>query len=405
MPVRDVLSGVRVIEVASWMFVPSACAILAEWGADVVKIEDPVRGDPQRGLISGMAVPQDGINFMVEIPNRGKRSVGVNIATDEGRALLYRLVAGADVFVTNHLPAVRAKLGIDVEAIRAANPGIVYVRGSAHGPRGDEADQGGFDVATYWARGGLASVLTPPDAEWPSGPRAGFGDLMAGMALAGGVAAALLKRERTGEAPVVDVSLLGLALWQLAPDVTAAGLYGAATRSHADRDALPNPLTGNFRTADGRFLTLMMIQSQPRWPDLCAHIDRADLADDPRYADPAARRENSRSLTAILRQTFGAHDLNWWCQRLATFRGVWAPVRTPLEQHGDPQVTANGYLSAVETMAGATLVTPTNPVQFDETAPGVRGAPEHGQHTEEVLLEAGLDYGELAALKSNGTIL
>jgi crotonobetainyl-CoA:carnitine CoA-transferase CaiB-like acyl-CoA transferase len=387
------------------MFVPSACAILAEWGADVVKIEDPVRGDPQRGLISGMAMPQDGINFMMEIPNRGKRSVGMNIATPEGRALLDRLVADADVFVTNHLPAVRAKLGIDVDAIRAVNPKIVYVRGSAHGPRGPEADQGGFDVATYWARGGLASVLTEPGAAWPAGPRAGFGDLMAGMALAGGVAAALLKRERTGEPSVVDVSLLGLALWQLAPDVTAAGLYGAPTPRHVDRDALPNPLTGNFRTADHRFLTLMMIQSQPRWPDLCAHIDRPELAEDPRYADPAVRRENSRALTAILRETFAAHDLDWWCRRLATFRGVWAPVRTPHEQHGDPQVAANGYLAPIETMGGATLATPANPVQFDETAPSVRGAPEHGQHTEEVLLEAGLSFDELAALKKIGAIL
>ena len=403
--VQDVLKGIRVIEAASWMFVPSACAVLAEWGADVIKIEEPVRGDPQRGLISGLKMPQGGVNFVMEIPNRGKRSIGLDIASEAGRALLYRLVERADVFVTSHLPAVNANLGIDVDAIRAVNPDIVYVRGSAHGPKGEEAAKGGFDVATYWARSGMAHVLTDPDAAWPAGPRAGFGDLMAGMALAGGVAAALLKRERTGEPSVVDVSLLGLALWHLAPDVTSAKLYNGFVMPRMDRDALPNPLTGNFRTADGRWLTLMMIQSQPRWPDLCVHIARPELADDPRFRDPAARMENSRALTAILRDIFAAQSLAWWRARFATFEGVWSPILTPLEQHDDPQIAANGYLTEIATMAGPSLTVPANPVQFDEAGPQVAGAPEHGQHTEDVLLELGLSFDEIEVLKAKAAIL
>ena len=401
----DVLAGIRVVEVATWTFVPSCCAILAEWGAEVIKIEDPERGDPQRGLISSLLSPKDGINYLTELPNRGKRSIGLNIKSAEGRAILSRLVANADVFVTNFLPDVRQRLGIDVDQIRADRPDIVYVRGSAHGPRGEGASQGGFDVATYWARGGIASTLTPPGQAMPLGPRTGFGDLMGGMALAGGVAAALLKRERSGEGSVVDVSLLNLAMWQLAPDITAAKLYEGMTLPQMDRDALPNPLTGTYPTRDGRFITLMMIQSDPYWPDLSQHIGRPDLAEEPRFANAALRYENSRELTSLLREAFAAHDFRWWCDRLQTLKGVWAPVATALEVHDDKQVIANGYLEAVEMGNGSTLRVPTNPVQFNETPPSVSRAPEHGEHTEEVMLELGYDFDSILAFKESKALL
>lgn len=401
----DVLAGVRVIEVASWTFVPSGCAVLAEWGADVIKIEDPVRGDPQRGLIASLLMPKDGVNFLIEIPNRGKRSVGIDIKTEGGRELLYRLVESADVFVTNFLPDVRARLGIDVDQIRARNASIVYVRGSAYGPKGEEADKGGFDVAAYWSRTGIADALTPPGSAMPLAARNGFGDLMGGMALAGGVAAALVKRERTGEGSIVDISLLGLGLWQLSPDITAAKLYEGIEMPTMDRDALPNPLTGTYRTADGRFITLMMIQSDAYWADLCSHLDRPEWTDDPRFADSAARRDNSRALTSLLRERFAMGDFAAWCETFRTLKGVWAPVRSAREVHDDPQAIANGYLEPIETGSGKTLAVPANPVQFDETAPLMSRAPEHGEHTETVLLELGLDFDEVLAYKAAGAIL
>ena len=401
----DVLAGIKVLEVATWTFVPSACAILAEWGADVIKVEDPVRGDPQRALISSMLMPVDGINFLTELPNRGKRSVGIDIKSPAGRALLYRLVAKADVFVTNFLPEVRHRLGIDLDDIRAHNPSIVYVRGSAVGPKGEEANRGGFDVATYWARGGLASALTPPGADRPLSPRNGFGDYMAGMAMAGGVAAALVKRERTRQGSVVDVALLNVALWQLGPDITSAKLYEGMDLPQMDRDALPNPLTGTYATADGRHVTLMMIQSDPFWEDLCQHLGQPALAADPRFADSKTRFTNSRALTALLRDIFAKRNLAEWCGILASLKGVWAPIRTPLEVHDDPQVLANGYLETLTTNSGATLAVPANPVQFDETPPSVAGAPELGAQTEQVLLEMGLDFDEILELKAEGAVL
>lgn len=402
---QDVLAGIRIVEVASWTFVPSSGAILAEWGADVIKIEDPERGDPQRGLIATALIPPGGANFMYEIPNRGKRSVGLNLASEAGRELLYRMVETADVFVTNYLPDVRQKLGIDLEHIRARNPKAIYVRGSGNGPRGPEATRGGFDSATYWARAGIAAALTEPDHAWPPSVRPGFGDLMGGLALAGGVAAALLKRERTGVPSEVDVSLLALGMWNLGPDIASAKLFEDRPRPIFDRDAIGNPLVGFYPTADGRFVSLMLFQDQRFWPDLCEHLERPDLIEDARFATSAARYENRRELIALLRELFGAATLDEWRGRLATLKGVWAPVQQPLEVHDDQQVAANGYLQTLEGPDGARLAVATNPVQFDLAAPTIKGAPGHGEHTDEVLLSLGLDYDEILAHKASGAVL
>jgi crotonobetainyl-CoA:carnitine CoA-transferase CaiB-like acyl-CoA transferase len=402
---QDVLAGIRVVEVASWTFVPSSGAILAEWGADVIKIEEPEHGDPQRGLVSSAIIPKGGANFMYEIPNRGKRSVGLDIATQMGRELLYRLVETADVFVTNYLPDVRERLGIEVDQIRAHNPSAIYVRGSGNGPRGPEATRGGFDSATYWARAGIASALMEPEHQWPPGVRPGFGDLMGGLALAGGIAAALLKRERTGIPSEVDVSLLALGMWNLGPDIASAKLFEHLSRPEFDRDAIANPLVGFYPTADGRFISLMLFQDQRYWPDLCEHLGRPDLIDDLRFATSAARYENRRALIALLRDLFRAASLDQWRERLGTLKGVWSPVQTPLEVHEDQQAIANGYLHALEGPGGATLTVPTNPVQFDKAPAAVRAAPGHGEHTDEVLLELGLSYDEILVHKAEGAVL
>jgi crotonobetainyl-CoA:carnitine CoA-transferase CaiB-like acyl-CoA transferase len=403
---QDVLAGIRVVEVAAWTFVPISGAVLAEWGADVIKIEHPVAGDPQRGLVSSGLVPGGtGVNFMFEIPNRGKRSVGLDISTEEGRELLYRLVETADVFVTNHLPDVRERLGIDVEQIRARNPNVVYVRGTGAGPRGPEGHRGGFDGASYWARAGLAMTFKDPAAEWPVDQRPAFGDVLGGLTIAGGIAAALVRRERTGTPSVVDVSLLGMGLWSLAPDVTSAKLYEGVELPAFDRDSIPNPLVGTYPTKDDRFIILVLLQADRFWPDLCEHLERPDLVDDPRFKDAAARFENRRECIQTLRETFRTRTYDEWRERLTTLKGVWAPLQTPLEVHEDPQAVANGYLERITAGSGAEFVLPANPVQFDETPASVGGAPEHGGHTDEVLLELGLTYEEIIEHKVSGAVL
>jgi crotonobetainyl-CoA:carnitine CoA-transferase CaiB-like acyl-CoA transferase len=403
----DVLEGVRVLEVASWTFVPAAGAVLSDWGADVIKIEHPTTGDPQRGLITSGLVPRGagGVNFMIEQPNRGKRSVGLNIATDEGRELLYRLAERSDVFLTNFLPATRRRLRIEVEDIRARNPRIVYVRGHGQGVRGPDAEKGGYDGASYWARGGIANALTPAGAEYPVTQRPGFGDLAGGMTIAGAISAALFRRQRDGVGSVVDISLLGLAMWMLSPDIVASKLFeGMATPSFS-RASSPNPLVSVYKTKDGRFLTLIMLESDRFWPGLCQHIERPELIDDPRFADAAARFENRVECVQLLDEAFASRTLAEWKERFATLEGVWAPVQTARELHDDPQVVANGYLPEIDTGDGQSLRVVANPVQFDEVPPALRRAPEHGEHTEQVLLEMGTTWEEIAAYKERGAIL
>ncbi|MGO8873070.1 MAG: CaiB/BaiF CoA transferase family protein [Acidimicrobiales bacterium] len=403
----DALSGVRVLEVAAWTFVPAAGAVLADWGADVIKVEHPETGDPQRGLVSMGLIPggPSAVNYIMEQPNRGKRSIGIDIGTDGGREVLYKLAESSDVFLTSFLPSVRQRLQIDVEHIRAVNPRIVYARGSGQGPHGADRDKPGYDGSVYWGRGGVGHALAPGDAKFPIGGRPAFGDLAGGMAIAGGIAAGLLQRANTGVAPIVDVSLLGLAMWQLSPDIVASGLYGGDPMPKFTRSASPNPLVGSYRTSDDRFITLMMLQADRFWPEFCTCVGRPDLIDDPRFADGASRFANREACVQEFDELFASRTYDEWKATLADLSGAWAPVQMPSELADDPQVVANGYLGHVHRDDGKEYDLVVNPVQMDETADQLRPAPEHGQHTEEILLELGLDWDAIIAHKEAGDIL
>jgi len=400
-----VMDGVRVLEVAQFTFVPSAGAVLADWGADVVKVEHPVRGDAQRGLLTvGGADNTGAINFLMEHANRGKRSVGLDVSTEEGRAILYEMAKRSDVFLTNFLPLAREKLGIDLASIRRANPKIIYARGSALGEQGPEREKGGYDSTAYWARGGSGmgnrSLGDPPAIQ----PGAAYGDSIGGMTIAGGIAAALFKRERTGEPSVLDVSLLGTGVWSMGCSLTAAMLSGEDFKPPANAKFL-NPLVGLFATKDGGFIMLTMLQGFPYWADTVAHLGRPELAEDPRFATREAFEQHHDEASAAVREAFATATLDEWRERLATLKGQWGPFQTTTQIPDDKQVLANGHIVEVPVGDGSSFRLIASPVQFDETPFELRKGPEHAQDTEAFLMEElGLDWDRISALKAAGTI-
>lgn len=403
-----VLSGVRVIELASWTYVPSAGAALSDWGADVIKVESVDSGDPSRALVVGGFTRQAArvdADFMLELGNRGKRSIGIALKSELGRELFGRLLASADVLLTNWLPGALERARLTVEDIRAFNPNIIIARGSGLGVRGPERDRGGFDGATYSARGGVSYTLTPFGAEFPTSQGPAFGDLQAGATLAGGVCAALFHRERTGEATVVDGSLLAQAMWAIAPSILAADFFNIDGIPGAPPGIVMNPVVNRYKTKDGRWLQLIFLQPDKFWADFCRRIGLAELATDERFVPSANLAANAAEAVALLDKRFAEHDLEHWHKVLEDEPGVWAAYATPRETLNDPQAEPNGYLITNVDDQGNEYRTVAAPVQFNETPPEPARAPEHGQHTEEILLELDVDWDEIAAAKDAGAIM
>lgn len=382
--------------------------MLAEWGAEVIKVEPREGGDPQRGLVTTGIVQGGGqVNYMIEVPNRGKKSIGLDLRTPGGREVLLELAKNSDVFLTSYLPSRRKSLGFDVDDIRAVNPNIVYVRGSGHGPNGPDADKPGYDGVSYWARGGIGAALTAATEGVPElvRQRPAFGDLLGGMTIAGGIAAALYKRVTTGVGSVVDVSLVGLAAWNLGPDIAVSRLNeGAAAPMFSHADA-PNPLVNNYRTSDGRYITLMMLQLDKFFAEAMTAIGLPDVIGDERFSEPLPRYENRAELIAMIDEAFAKRTLTQWRAALAELSGAWGVVQTPGEVCEDPASVANGYVAKTTTMSGAPFELAVNPVQFDEQHVVPPGAPEHGQHTEEILMDAGLEWDRIQQLKDDGAVL
>lgn len=405
----QVLAGIRVLEVAEQTFVPAASAILSDWGAEVIKVEPFGRGDAIRGLASTgvLNLGTDGVHPLLEHANRGKKSIALDLATAEGREILYKLAEACDVFLTNKLPRVRASLEIDVEHIRARNPGIVYVRGSGYGPEGPDANRGGYDILGYWSRSGVGGLMQAPgDEDFISQPGPAYGDTVGAMTIAGGISAALLHRERTGEGTVVDVSLLSAGMWAIGATVALTLQTGQPwRRTPAAERPLRNPLSYHYKTSDDRVIMLSCLQGFHYWPQVAEVLERPDLVTDPRFGTHEDLQENARAAQAILQEVFSTRTAQQWCEAFEDFRGQWTLVQETTDLESDPQVVANGYLVKSQTAAGKPFSLVATPVQFDEEPSPTERAPDYNEHGDEILTGLlGLDWETVIDLKTRGAV-
>lgn len=401
-----VMEGVRVLEVAEHTFVPAASALLADWGAEVIKIEHVERGDAMRGLASsGLALLNTDVHVLLEHSNRGKKSLGLDLSTDDGVEVLYKLAATCDVFLTNKTRSTRQKLRIDLDDIRAHNPSIIYVRGTGQGELGPDADRGSYDVLSYWHRSGTALGTMPTDSDFvPAPPAPAFGDSIGAMTIAGGIMGALFHRERTGEATTVDVSLLGTGMWSMGAALALSLQLDMPWRPPPGGMSTGNPLVAAYRASDDRFVSLSCLQAFRYWAEFCRLMDRPELADDDRFADADGLRTNAAEATEIVREAIAGRTADDWRERLADFSGQWAIVQDTLEASTDPQAVANHYVVDCATASGTPFKLAGAPVQFGDDLASTSRAPEFNEHDEEILGSIGLDMEAIVDLKVRGVV-
>ena len=394
------MEGVKVVELGFWVAGPAAGGILADWGADVIKVE-PVDGDPFRTLswFFGM----DGDNPPFELDNRAKRSIALDYSTDAGREILLELIDDADVFLSNVRPGALERAGLDYESLRPRNPRLVYASITGYGLDGPDRDRPAFDVGAFWSRAGIAAAITPPGGRFPL-QRGGMGDHMTGLAAAGAISAALFERERNGEGQQVRASLLRLGMYMVGWDTNINLRAGTETVPY-EHSVPPNPLIHPYTAADGRSFWMLGLESDRHWERTCQALDHSEWIDDPRFRTLEDRVANTEALTAAMTDAIGDEPYEVWTARFDEHEVWWAPIQATHEAIHDPQALANGAIVEVPLGDGSVGRMVASPVDFDGTPWEVRDmAPELGQHTEVVLMEMGKDWDEIESLKERGVI-
>jgi crotonobetainyl-CoA:carnitine CoA-transferase CaiB-like acyl-CoA transferase len=395
-------AGVRIVELAYFIFVPGASCLLADQGAEVIKVEAVGGGDPYRTVIIGDGREYNNMNLAMEQNNRGKKSIAVNLKSADGRAVLLDLIRSADIFVTGLRPKALTSLKLDVDDLRAVNPKLIYARGNGLGFRGEEANKPGFDASAFYARGGLADLVTRPGQPVVP-PRTGLGDHTACLSLAYAMAGALYHRLATGEPTVVESSLLATAMWVLSGDVTFAQQPGY--KLHHD-PVYRFPLMTPYATQDGVRIQLMLLDPEAYWPSFCRLVGLEALQRDPRFVDNAARLRNSQELIDIIADRFVQRSWAEWQPLFAAFDAPWELIRTVHDVRKDPQVVANEMIYDIAIGGNEQLMLVSSPAVVDGRpfAGGPKRAPQLGQHTDEVLRSIGYAPESIAQMKEAGVI-
>jgi crotonobetainyl-CoA:carnitine CoA-transferase CaiB-like acyl-CoA transferase len=378
------MEGIRVVELGVWVAGPAAGGILADWGADVVKIEPP-DGDPAR-MFGRMLGIEDGVSPPFEMDNRGKRSILVDLVSDEGRITVRELLSRADVFVTNIRPGALRRVGLDFETVALRNPRLVYGLITGYGETGPDADRAAYDVAAFWARAGLAHLLTRP-GETPPFQRGGMGDHTAGMTLAAAVCAALVARTRTGKGQLVTTSLYRQGAYTVSFDLNTFLMTGHEI-AIGQRETMGNPCMNNYMAADGRRFWIVGLQGGRHWPPLCRAVGRQDWLTDPRFETAQARAANAAELIGELDRIFATKPLDEWARVFAAEpEFFWSPVNSIVDVIADEQFHAAGGI--VDVPDGDTTVPMVStPADFHGTQCQPRSvAPRLGEHTNAILAE------------------
>jgi crotonobetainyl-CoA:carnitine CoA-transferase CaiB-like acyl-CoA transferase len=381
-----------------WVAGPSCSAVLADWGADVIKVE-PLAGDPMRSMERAYG----GINPPFELDNRGKRSLAVDLRGEDGKEIVHGLLAQADVFVTNFRPGGLERAGLDYESLHARYPRLIYAAVTGYGLTGPERDRAAYDVGAFWARSGIVHALTADGMQLPY-QRGGMGDHMTGLSAAGGVSAALFHRERTGEGQLVTASLLRLGSYLLGWDHNVTARLGIDT-TPVSRTAPPNPIMNSYPCGDGRWLMMLGLEGERHWPGVVRALDRPEWSEDPRFVTLEARRANSAVLVSAIEEVLATRSRAEWGEIFDREDVWWAPVQSTLEMRDDPQARAIGCYVETPLPDGSTAEMVASPVDFSAAPWSVDlPTPELGQDTEVILMELGYDWDRIEQLKASGII-
>lgn len=396
------LKGIKVIEMATYIAAPGAGGILADWGADVLKIE-PLAGCPMRYTMKNVGADHLKGSPIFDLDNRGKKGLAIDTSKPEGVEAVKRLVKDADVFITNVRPGGLERAGLDFESLKKVNPRLVYASVSGYGLEGPDRDRPGFDIAAFYARSGIGWLQTVKGKE-PVTLRTGIGDHTTSMATVGGILAALVERQTTGKGRLVEASLLRAGIYAAGSDTAVQLRYGKLGSTKSRHEALM-PISNFFKTKD-KWIVIVPRQGSVDWGAVCRVAGRPDLIDDPRYDDPKKRRANAAEIVDILDAAFVEHDVEYWREKLDAEDIIWAPLMSPADVHADPQAKASGaYVEVPEEDGSGTYLSPASPVRFPGYDDTPRSAsPALGQHTLETLKSAGFSEAEIESLRSAGAI-